>query len=47
MVKKYKEYVQAGYLPGVNFLFTTETLSNPLDMQCFEKMIRHFFPYAL
>lgn len=46
MIRKYYAYIQEGYVPGIDFLFTMETGNLPMDTYYLEKMLRYRFPHV-
>lgn len=42
-LNKIRQYIEAGYVPGKNFIMTFETLEQPLDYSIIISIIEHFF----
>jgi len=40
---KVQTYISAGYVPMMNLIVTSETASEPLDMELVKMLVRHFF----
>jgi hypothetical protein len=41
--QKLELYTSHGYIPGVNFITTFETMDHPLDINYIESLVNHFF----
>ena len=42
VIKKLNSYIQNGYYPGDNLIFTMETHNNPLNVRVVKQMIEHY-----
>ena len=42
-LRKFQDYIAAGYIPNKNLIITTETADDPLDIQFVYLMIQYFF----